>query len=438
LNISRKTAPISVGRTLAQILLMCIQGMKPVLLMGDTGVGKSQFAVQAARKAGMQARVLTLSLYDSAAELMGLPHINKRGVTVYARPSILPVSGRGVLILEELNRASPLVLAGIYELLLTGRIGEYTLPPGWVIMACANPPDDRYEVNILDDALLARFIHIEVCVDRLEWIDWAENNDIHGAVLDLARDDAELFAMVPPRTWETVSDMLLVGEQLEESRENLLVLMAQITESDVAAYGIMRYAGSLPDQSAVTPEDVLARYAWDPDLADQVRKILADGHTDMLTKLLNGMEQLLKSKQLADLITNYRFSLDNFETFLDDVDGDRGAVLRKAFGRNPASVSCLDVAASDALRDYQSSDLKTKVEFWKQTGKTHRMEALVVALCKLLAFREAKGTLNELREDPHVLRSLHRMVDHYGKPHADGLRIMLASFGIHCREPKEL
>ena len=94
---------LPVGLRLMAVLMVAYRARRPVLLEGPTGIGKSEIVEQVAREMGIEFIVLDLSLLEPP-DLVGLPVI-KDGRTTYALPVILPCSGDGILMLEELNRA---------------------------------------------------------------------------------------------------------------------------------------------------------------------------------------------------------------------------------------------------------------------------------------------------------------------------------------------
>jgi hypothetical protein len=91
------------GPRLLRMLTMAYRSRQPVLLVGTTGVGKSQLAEQAAAELGVGYLVLDLTLLEPS-DLVGLPQV-QGGRTTFAAPSLLPREGQGILVLEELNRA---------------------------------------------------------------------------------------------------------------------------------------------------------------------------------------------------------------------------------------------------------------------------------------------------------------------------------------------
>lgn len=145
-------------RTLPKILK---SGFTP-LLVGNQGIGKSSVIKQYAQEHGLGFIDMRLGLMADPGDLTGMPYV-KDGRMHYAVPSILPTSGRGILFIDELNRATRMLLQAVFQLVLDGRIGEYVLPEGWSIITAMNPATDNFIVtDIADDALKSRFLHIKL------------------------------------------------------------------------------------------------------------------------------------------------------------------------------------------------------------------------------------------------------------------------------------
>ncbi|TFH22745.1 MAG: hypothetical protein E4H03_07740, partial [Myxococcales bacterium] len=96
---------IPIGRPLARVMkvILRLKKFRTVMLVGRTGIGKSEFVKSFGRALGLEVTVLDLAAMDPP-DLSGLPQIVD-GKTTFAVPSWLPVDGRGILFLDELNRA---------------------------------------------------------------------------------------------------------------------------------------------------------------------------------------------------------------------------------------------------------------------------------------------------------------------------------------------
>jgi len=192
----------------------------PIFLWGPPGIGKSSIVAQIAKEQGIECIDLRLSLLDPT-DLRGIPFFNQNdNSAVWAPASFLPdeTKPKGILFLDELNTAAPMVQASAYQLILDRKIGEYTLPDGWSIVAAGNRESDRGVVFRMASPLANRFVHLEMEANIEDWKTWALKNDISRTIIAFIsyRPDA-LFAFntnndsksfATPRTWEYVNEIL--------------------------------------------------------------------------------------------------------------------------------------------------------------------------------------------------------------------------------------
>lgn len=79
---------------------------------------------------------------------------------------------RGILFLDEVNRAQDDVLQAIFQLILDRRVGQYVLPPGWCVVAAGNFTEG-YRVGGFDDpAFLNRFCHLTLSGGETTLEEW--------------------------------------------------------------------------------------------------------------------------------------------------------------------------------------------------------------------------------------------------------------------------
>jgi hypothetical protein len=178
---------------------------QPCYLWGAPGGGKSSVVRQAAATLGLEFRDLRATLLDPV-DLRGLPSVANQK-TVWNPPEFLPEDGSGVLLLDELAQAPPLVQNAFFQLVLDRRLGEYQLPDGWVVLAASNRVEDR--------ALNNRFLHLDLEVSVEDWQAWAVASGIAPEVRAFIRfRPAMLFVFDPasnprafasPRSWEFAS-----------------------------------------------------------------------------------------------------------------------------------------------------------------------------------------------------------------------------------------
>ena len=109
-----------------------------------------------------------------------------------------------------------MVQAGCYQLVLDRRLGEYTLPEGWSIIAAGNRETDRAVTTRMPTPLRNRFTHLNFEVDVQEWCEWAIHSTICPEVIAFIRFKPDLLsafdrdanAFPSPRSWEFVSRIL--------------------------------------------------------------------------------------------------------------------------------------------------------------------------------------------------------------------------------------
>jgi len=189
-----------------------------VFLWGPPGVGKSSVVRQAAAAMKMPLLDVRAALLDPT-DVRGIPAVVD-GRAVWCPPSFLPRAEdpRGILFLDELSAAPPLVQASLYQLVLDRRVGEYELPPGWRIVAAGNRASDRSISYRMPAALANRFVHLDFEIDVDDWRAWAINAQVHPLVLGFLTFRQELLldmsnpdrGFPTPRSWEIASDTLRV------------------------------------------------------------------------------------------------------------------------------------------------------------------------------------------------------------------------------------
>lgn len=199
-------------------------------LISERGIGKTSAYKQCADELGIG----YINLYAAALEgpdFMGLPDKDREhGITVYLAPQFLPTKqavemgmypAKGILVLEEINRVPSDTVSVLYPLLLEKRINGHDIAPGWAIGVTMNPDTMNYLVNSLDDAMLDRFISIEVTAEIDDYISYSLKNSPNDEVLaylnacpDMllvvkkAADSTALSKYPTPRGWTKVQELL--------------------------------------------------------------------------------------------------------------------------------------------------------------------------------------------------------------------------------------
>jgi hypothetical protein len=160
------------------------KGMKfTPLFMGEAGLGKSEISqawVKDQHKRNPDFGFLDIRLaYMEGPDFIGLPDkIVVNGVTrsVYDLPEFWPTEGEGLILFEEINRAHSSVMNCLMQILTDRKVHKYVLPDGWIMASCVNP-NNGYDVNEIDKALLNRFASFNIEYDHTGFKEFITQNN---------------------------------------------------------------------------------------------------------------------------------------------------------------------------------------------------------------------------------------------------------------------
>lgn len=247
-----------------ELLITCKQ---PVFLWGAPGVGKSDTVKQVAATMGLELIDIRAVLLDPV-DLRGLPHVTANNTAAWCTPAFLPSDkdSEGIIFLDELNAAPPLVQAACYQLILDRKLGEYTLPVGWSIVAAGNRESDRAVTHRMPTPLANRFTHIDYDVDINDWVSWALAHNITTELIGFLRFRPNLLhdfdprrdtkAFPTPRSWEFVSRILSSNPPTELEFPLIAGTVGEGAASELI--GFLRIFRKLPNPHAIltSPETV--------------------------------------------------------------------------------------------------------------------------------------------------------------------------------------
>jgi len=244
---------------LTQSLTHLLQQKLSVFIWGAPGIGKSSIVKAIAKEQNIQIIDLRLALMDPT-DLKGIPFFDKeQHSALWAPPSFLPKDGKGILFLDELNSAPPSVQASAYQLVLDRKVGEYTLPDGWSIVAAGNKETDRGVTYKMPAPLANRFVHLEMEISVDEWKSWAYKNKIDEKIIAyISYKNEHLFnfnenssskTFATPRSWEFVSSIL----QTKLPQELLLETISGAVSYEIAVsfLNFLQVMQKLPDIQSI-------------------------------------------------------------------------------------------------------------------------------------------------------------------------------------------
>lgn len=117
--------------------------------------------------------------------------------TIYATPSWIPQEethgAKGLLVIDDMNRADARIINSIMQLLQDGKLLGWKLPLGWEIYCTCNPDDGKYEVTGFDGAQMTRMVNFVQEFDKDTWLaDWAIPTGIHPTAQNFVMTHSDL------------------------------------------------------------------------------------------------------------------------------------------------------------------------------------------------------------------------------------------------------
>jgi len=264
-----------------RLMKLGMQARVPYLLVGHSGIGKSQITEQLAKEVFPNHKfVPVFASQADVGDFIGIPDILRvetsdaegkkqvSRVTSWARPEWMPHEPC-VIFLDELNNARPDVESAMLQLVLEKRIHTHLLHPDSYICAAINPANSEYTTaNTMSTALVKRFMVISFEPQSKEFIDWgSDSKRVHPTILNFLKHQPNitgvekpletLIKMEPcPRLWtEAVSKIYSVIEKegVQEDRE----LIKDMLSSCVGVNAAAAFLGWLDTQDKpVTLEEI--------------------------------------------------------------------------------------------------------------------------------------------------------------------------------------
>lgn len=302
-------------------------------IWGRQGAGKTQVVKQVADDLGIGMVHLHLATQE-VGDLVGLliPS-DKAGEVKHARPEWFPLEGRGIIFLDELNRAHPDVLSAMFSFILSGTIHVHKLPPGWSIVAAGNYQSNAFNVTDTSDAAwMSRFCHLDFSPSVEEFTMYADKGapDVadfirtQPTLLNIPHKDRLNTNQIVPneRGW---LDMVgpLEAEALGESRYE--VYSGIVGASAAAAYLTFKKQG----MSKIRGRDILDAYG-----SVRERVLKASTNKEARLDLLNGAVDEIKGL-LEDRKTLSEEAEKNFKTFLLDIPLEMGLKVVEMLKTSP-------------------------------------------------------------------------------------------------------
>lgn len=251
--------------------------VQAIHFIGGPGCGKSQIHEQAvaevAAEIGQSVDLLTMILStveqpDVRGYLMPGKDAQGRLVSQFTLPPLalgLDAAQYGIEFLDEFDQASADVRKAASEFILNRRIGDYQLPPGWIVTSASNRESDRSGVGKSLAFLDNRRIIIYITAMLNPWVEWAESQGVHPLAIAFAKIRPGLVFQdkVPdkPGPFCTPRTLCMMAQHIDQLQPEMFmeVAMGLIGEGTAAEFtAFLRVASELPSYEEIiaNPEKV--------------------------------------------------------------------------------------------------------------------------------------------------------------------------------------
>ena len=300
---------------------------RPVLLIGDPGIGKTAIMEQIAEELniGLVSYSMTHHTRQSA---IGLPKIEKKmyggkeySVSEYTMSEIIAsvydemeATGlqEGILFLDEINCVSETLAPAMLQFLQYKTFGKHEVPDGWVIATAGNPPESNKSVREFDIVTLDRVKKINVEPDLEVWKEYAYRKEIHPAIisyLEIKKNDfyriettVDGVEFATARGWEDLSTIIKLYEKQEyKVDENLIgqyIQHARIAKDFAIYYDLYnKYKSDYQIQNILDG-------TYPEEIADRARAAKFDERLTLVSLLLEAVSYRVREDvEKEDFIT---------------------------------------------------------------------------------------------------------------------------------------
>ena len=131
---------------------------------------------------------------------------------------------RGILFLDEYGQGEADVKRASAELFLNRRLGPWSLPEGWSVVAASNREKDRSGVTKAFDFVINRRLEVNITDDLKSWEDWAFRAGVDPTFIAFANSNPQIvFADGVPEKqgpWCTPRSLVMAAKLLNNLREH--------------------------------------------------------------------------------------------------------------------------------------------------------------------------------------------------------------------------
>jgi len=305
---------------------------------GSQGAGKTSTVEQYGAENGLKVITLMTATQD-VGDLIGLLVKDDKGGVYHAKPNWFPTSGKGIIFLDELNRAPNDVLQAMFQFILKGVLHTHVLPEGWFIVAAGNYNSEKFTTTDTSDAAwMSRFCHIDFKPTVEEFLMFAENKGLHKiasfiraqpAMLEESSKDIGTLdtSFIKPDRRAAISVGLL-SEDEDMPKDLEYEIYSGLIGVPAAAAFISYNANS---EKSISISQILTKYKG--SLRERVKKASSSTESMRMDLLNQPVDELIaKLEQNPKLLTSSG-ALDNLKLYLVDIPRELSMKAFVSFGK---------------------------------------------------------------------------------------------------------
>ena len=334
-------------------ILLCRDSGITSFLWGHRGLGKSSLHEQIARSTAWGFINMRCSQME-ASDLRGLPD-KENGMTVYRHPADLPhghededtcpacyfeknpeakkedgipreiflIDGdekqilqegaycKGLLFLDEINRAEDDVLQAGFELVLDYKVGQYRVPKGWSVHCAGNYMDGYMVNNFSDPAFLDRFCHLNLTNSEEYFKGWSEYMSRYGGsskimqfvgfnpehLMGKVKGEMGFSIQPSPRSWEFIARI----EDTCRERTYTSTVKRAVISGIIGSSLAMQYEAFTCE---LTPQDIMSKGMGGGNKG-KLESIHRNGRVGLIWGLAAAVKNVKKTKAIMNNVIDF-------------------------------------------------------------------------------------------------------------------------------------
>lgn len=171
---------LSEAAMLLRLQIEFMQHRGPLILVGESGIGKTQMIHQVARDEKYDVRVINTAQFGLMGT--GIPLKAVEEFFKIAVPEIFPRKGENsIVFFDEINRGLKHAIAMFFNMLEDRRMFNYVLPDSCIVAGAMNPATLNYQVTPIEKepAIRRRLKFLYIIPGVRGWLNHAETPEFH-------------------------------------------------------------------------------------------------------------------------------------------------------------------------------------------------------------------------------------------------------------------